>query len=92
LILARRGTGEITGYSTEIGFEVHKITGDHGDFVAADEAEGVATRVGMIELLGNHCVSTGDGVTDTGCGSGCGKISETKHGSLLVGGCDFLAS
>jgi hypothetical protein len=80
LVFAGGSTGEVTSDSTEIGFEVHEVTGNHGDFVTADEAESITGADRMKVLLGNLSVATGDNVAGFGgTGNGIGEGAEVEH-------------
>ena len=80
LVFAGGGTGEVTGHSTEIGFQVYEVAGNHGDFVAADEAEGITGAGRMKVFLGNLGVATGDDVAGFGgTGNGVGEGAEVEH-------------
>ena len=59
LVVARWHLGQITCVPEEIGLYIDEVASGHTDFVAADEAERIAPRIGMIELLGNHGIARG---------------------------------
>lgn len=73
---------EITRGTAEVRLYIDEVAGCNTDFISANEAKGVATRIRMIELLWNLCVAACNSIRNTRAGKRLIVGAECEHSSV----------